>query len=126
MRGSLSNKYISRDTDFILRQRDLQDVISLSRKHSAQSAHFDLSYYFAQLSENMVKALQEKYRIDFEMFEYDVEKYIKYASPSSSQSKQIMPDVIEVKEKLSAEQLHQEEEEEDDDENTTLIKGEKK
>ena len=73
----------------------------------------------------MVRALQQKYRIDFAMFEYDTEKYIKFASPS--QSKQIMPDVIEVREKLSAEQLHQEEEEEEeDDENTTLIKGEKK
>ena len=101
-------------------------MISLSRKHSAQSAHFDLSYYFSQLSENMVRALQQKYRIDFEMLDYDLEKYLKFASPSPSQSKQIMPDVIEVREKLSAEQLHQEEEEEEDDENTTLIKGEKK
>jgi len=115
----------TRDTDFILRQRGLQDVISLSRKHSVQSGQLDLSYYFSQLSENMVRALQEKYRIDFEMFEYDVEKYIKFASPSPSQSKQLMPDVIEVREKLSAEQLQQEEEEEDD-EITTLINGEKK
>ena len=100
-------------------------MISLSRKHSVQSGQLDLSYYFSQLSENMVRALQEKYRIDFEMFEYDVEKYIKFASPSPSQSKQLMPDVIEVREKLSAEQLQQEEEEEDD-EITTLINGEKK
>ena len=74
-----------------------------------------------------MRALEEKYRIDFEMLEYDVEKYIKFASPTTGQSKQIMPDVIEVKEKLSAEKLHQEEGAEDD-ENTTLIniKGEKK
>ena len=85
----------------------------------------------------MVRALQEKYRVDFEMLEYDVEKYIKFASPSSGQSTQIMPDVIEVRKKLSAEELSQEEETEeaeeeedeeeaDGDENTTLIKGEKK
>ena len=73
----------------------------------------------------MVRALQEKYRIDFEMFDYDVEKYLKLASSSTNQSKEIMPDVIEVREKLSAEQLHQEEEEEED-EITTIIKGEEK
>lgn len=74
----------------------------------------------------MVRALQEKYRIDFEMFEYDVEKYIKFASPSTNQSRQIMPEVIEVKEKLSAEQLHHEEVADDDDESTTIMKGEEK
>ena len=45
------------------------------------------------------------------MFEYDVDKYMKLAS----ESKELMPDVIEVKEKLEEEELA----EEDEDETTT-------
>ena len=45
------------------------------------------------------------------MFEYDVDKYMKLAS----ESKELMPDVIEVKEKLEEEELT----EEDEDETTT-------
>ena len=45
------------------------------------------------------------------MFEYDVDKYMKLAS----ESKELMPDVIEVKEKLEEEELS----EEDEDETTT-------
>jgi hypothetical protein len=39
---------------------------------------------FSQLSKNMVQALYEKYRMDFQMFEY------------TSESGGLMPDVIEV------------------------------
>ena len=102
---------IFRDTDFILAQRNLQDVLSLRRKHSAQK-QLDLSYYFSQLSKKMITALYQKYRVDFEMFEYDVDKYMKLAS----ESKELMPDVIEVKEKLDVEELA---EEEDEDETIT-------
>ena len=45
----------------------------------------------------MVKALFEKYRIDFQMFEYDISDYVKYASESEG----IMPDVIDVGDKES-------------------------
>ena len=99
---------IFRDTNFILSQRNLQDVISLRRKHSAQN-QFDLSYYFSQLSQIMIKALYQKYRIDFEMFEYNVDKYIKFAS----ESQQLMPDVIEVKAKLDQADLQEMYEEEE-------------
>ena len=71
-------------------------MISLRRKHSTESK-IDHSYYFSQLSEKMIEALHQKYRLDFEMFEYTVDKYMKYATDS----KQLMPDVIEVKAKLT-------------------------
>ena len=45
---------------------------------------------FSQLSKKMVQALYEKYRIDFQMFEYDISDYVKYASESEG----LMPDVI--------------------------------
>ena len=38
----------------------------------------------------MVKNLYEKYRVDFEMFEYDMIEFLKYASDSEG----LMPDVI--------------------------------
>jgi len=40
----------------------------------------------------MVEALYEKYRVDFQMFEYDIKDYVKYASESEG----LMPDVIVV------------------------------
>ena len=45
-----------------------------------------------KLSKKMVKAFYEKYRIDFQMFEYDISDYVKYASESEG----LMPDVMMV------------------------------
>ena len=39
----------------------------------------------------MVQALYEKYRIDFEMFEYGISEYVNYASDSDG----LMPDAID-------------------------------
>ena len=44
----------------------------------------------------MVTALQEKFRVDFEMFEYDISEYVKYATESQG----IVPDVIEISENI--------------------------
>jgi len=57
----------------------------------------------------MIKALYQKYRLDFEMFEYNIDKYIKFAT----ESKQLMPDVIEVKAKLDQVDLQETYEDED-------------
>ena len=59
----------------------------------------------------MVQALYEKYRIDFQMFEYDISDYVKYASESEG----LMPDVI-----ISALQSESDPEEESDDEVTSV------
>jgi len=91
-----------RDTNFILSQRDLTDVISLSKKHSSvsNSGKSDASTknkskeLFSQLSKNMVKALHEKYRVDFDMFEYDVNEYLEQASESAG----MLPDTIDIQE----------------------------
>ena len=105
-----------RDTDFILSQRDLSGVVSLKKKHSSKGKKKKketnlAKSLFSQLSKNMVKALFEKYRIDFQMFEYDISDYLKYASESEG----IMPDVIDVGDKES----ETVEEEEFYDENTS-------
>ena len=86
-----------RDTDFILSQRNLDGVVSLTKKHSSvgekKKNETDLvKTLFSQLSKNMVQALYDKYRIDFQMFEYDISDYVKYASESEG----LMPDVMMV------------------------------
>jgi len=105
-----------RDTNFILSQRNLKGVVSLKKKHSSIGKKHKkeknlAKSLFSQLSKNMVKALFEKYRVDFQMFEYDISDYIKYASKSVG----LMPDVIEISDKT----IESSEEVEFDNGNTT-------
>lgn len=88
-----------RDTEFILRQRNLNDIISLHKKHSSSGGAHEKKEtnssnitrsLFSQLSRQLVRALYEKFRVDFLMFEYDIEEYINYASDSVG----LMPDVM--------------------------------
>merc|ERR1712098_108829 len=62
------------DTNFILKQRDLQGEISLRKSHSSgtsegEKSGGDTKSLFSQLSKKLVQALHEKYRLDFLMFE---------------------------------------------------------
>merc|ERR1719244_125196 len=86
-----------RDTNFILSQRNLDTVISLTKKHTSVSKKKKkkesdnlVKTLFSQLSKKMVQALYEKYRIDFQMFEYNVADYVVYATESEG----LMPDTI--------------------------------
>ena len=63
----------------------------------------------------MVRALYDKYRLDFQMFDYDIKDFIKYASESEG----FLPDVIEIPEKKEAEETGEEEGEEGDEEVST-------
>lgn len=81
-----------RDTQFLLNQRGLDSGL-LTRKHSTKAGESDgdlKKRLFSQLSKKMVSALQDKYRIDLTMFEYDVEEYMQLASDSEG----FMPDQI--------------------------------
>jgi len=85
-----------RDTDFILSQRNLQGLVSLSKKHASTGEKKSKTVspaerLFSQVSKKMVQALYEKYRIDFEMFEYGISEYVNYASDSDG----FMPDAID-------------------------------
>ena len=55
----------------------------------------------------MVRALYDKYRLDFQMFDYDITDFIKFASESEG----FLPDVIEIPENKEAEEAEEEEEE---------------
>merc|ERR1712181_95035 len=82
----------------------LEDDVSLRKKHSStksQDSKDDARTLFSQLSKHMGRALYDKYRLDFQMFDYN----IKYASESEG----FLPDVIEIP---SEKQESEEEEEE--------------
>ena len=71
----------------------------------------DARTLFSQLSKQMVRALYDKYRLDFQMFDYDIKDFIKYASESEG----FLPDVIEILEKKEAEETGEEGEEGDEE-----------
>ncbi|XP_023320429.1 carbohydrate sulfotransferase 11 [Eurytemora carolleeae] len=89
----------SRDTDFLLKMKNLEGNVSLKRKHSTLSKvekaeeeereggkdigiQNTTKFLFSQLSKRMVRALHDKYRVDFEMFEYTTDNYIRFATDS--------------------------------------------
>jgi len=109
-----------RDTQFILSQRSLEDDVSLRKKHSStksEDSKDDARTLFSQLSKHMVRALYDKYRLDFQMFDYNIEDFIKYASESEG----FLPDVIEIPEKQEAEEAEEEEEEVTDGKSTSDV-----
>ena len=53
----------------------------------------------------MVRALYDKYRLDFQMFDYDIKDFIKFASESEG----FLPDVIEIPETKESEEAKEEE-----------------
>ena len=52
----------------------------------------------------MVRALYDKYRLDFQMFDYDIKDFIKFATESEG----FLPDVIEIPEKKESEEAEEE------------------
>ena len=67
--GSFSNDVIASNTREMEKQRKRLDKELKQR-------------LFSQVSKKMVEALYQKYRVDFTMFEYDIDEYIQIASPS--------------------------------------------
>ena len=92
MRMKKYQPFCCRDTEFILEQRNLGDVVSVRKSHSSSSGRTadSTKALFSQLSKKLVQALYEKYRLDFLMFEYEVGEYMDMASESQG----LMPDVM--------------------------------
>lgn len=88
----------TRDSEYILRQKDLDGFIKLEKKHSSikqKKSEENLDpkqFLFSQLSKKMLRDLYNKYRVDCEMFEYSIEDYISFASDSAG----FMPDIMPV------------------------------
>jgi hypothetical protein len=73
---------LSRDEEYIIRKTGIGDVLSESRRKTINPAKGApttqvLEKYFSQLSRDQMNAIYKIYRIDFDMFGYDVNKYFK-------------------------------------------------
>lgn len=77
---------MQRDQFLIIYTAHLQDKIKPHWRHKtnpfAPTGHNKVSevakIYFSQLNDSDVKELYEKYRLDFELFQYDATEYYKY------------------------------------------------
>lgn len=118
----------NRDTDFILEQRNLKDLVSLKKSHSSSSGSSDNSTkaLFSQLSKPLVQALYEKYRLDFLMFEYEVGEYLDYASESQELMPQVMPGGPSLGERVEEEKEVEEVVDESEDAHEEAVKEEEK
>jgi hypothetical protein len=73
---------LSRDEEYIKRKTDIGEILSESRKKNINPARGAptsqvLEKYFSQLNRDQMNAIYKIYRIDFDMFGYDVDKYFK-------------------------------------------------
>jgi hypothetical protein len=71
-----------RDQVYIIRAARLQGLIRPRWRHKTyQEEGKDASKrYFSQLSKQEVKRLYEKYKLDFELFDYKIDDYLQYAT----------------------------------------------
>ncbi|KAL2747196.1 carbohydrate sulfotransferase 11-like isoform X1 [Vespula maculifrons] len=69
---------LSRDQIYALNKLGLDKRIKPTWRHGSGYTNAS-SIYFKQLSRKMVERLYEKYRLDFELFDYSAEDYYRYA-----------------------------------------------
>jgi len=71
-----------RDQVYVIRAAGLQGLIHPRWRHKMYSEEEEETSkrYFSQLTKQEVKRLYEKYQLDFELFDYKVDDYLKYAS----------------------------------------------
>ncbi|XP_021928309.1 carbohydrate sulfotransferase 11-like isoform X1 [Zootermopsis nevadensis] len=71
-----------RDQVYVIRAAGLQGLIRPRWKHKTYSEDGKETSrrYFSQLSKQEVKRLYEKYKLDFELFDYKVDDYLQYAT----------------------------------------------
>lgn len=71
-----------RDQVYVIRAAGLQGLIRPRWRHKTyQEEGKDASKrYFSQLSKQEVKRLYEKYKLDFELFDYKIDDYLQYAT----------------------------------------------
>jgi hypothetical protein len=76
---------LSRDQEYVIRHAGISDVLSPSRRDKQKALNRAkgaptvelLEHYFGQLSPELMQALYSIYKIDFDMFGYDADKYFK-------------------------------------------------
>ncbi|KAM7353437.1 carbohydrate sulfotransferase 11 isoform 1-T7 [Cochliomyia hominivorax] len=80
----------NRDSEFIIRQAGLESLLlgklpkSLSRKignlSKGAKTNISLEKYFSEINRSTLDQLIKIYKLDFELFDYDYEKYYKYVN----------------------------------------------
>ncbi|KAL1122115.1 hypothetical protein AAG570_003521 [Ranatra chinensis] len=71
-----------RDQSYVINSTRLRGKIRPGWRHSTKNGHGNESIaavYFSQLTRSDVERLYQKYRLDFELFDYDVKPYLAYA-----------------------------------------------
>ncbi|ODM99344.1 Carbohydrate sulfotransferase 13, partial [Orchesella cincta] len=71
-----------RDQQFIIKKAGLEEILKPRWSHSTQESQSRLQLrkqYFSQLTKTQVKQLYDKYKLDFLLFGYDYEEYVKLA-----------------------------------------------
>jgi hypothetical protein len=66
----------------VIRAAGLQGLIRPRWRHKTyhEDSKETSKRYFSQLSKQEVKRLYEKYKLDFELFDYKVDDYLQYAT----------------------------------------------
>ncbi|XP_076058134.1 carbohydrate sulfotransferase 11-like [Oratosquilla oratoria] len=72
---------LDRDQKYIIQQKGLQNLIHSSWKHMTKGHRTSTSAlkYFATISRSDVLRLYEKYKVDFELFDYSIDEYLTHA-----------------------------------------------
>lgn len=81
---------LGQDSDFILYHRGLSSVAHIEWSHRTSSSEHSTSdlaaSYFDKLTPSEIKRLYHKYLMDFLMFEYEVEPYLKLVNATDNNS----------------------------------------
>ncbi|XP_055917632.1 carbohydrate sulfotransferase 11 [Eupeodes corollae] len=92
-----------RDSEYIIRQAGLEPLLlgklpkSKMRKISNQSAHNTgnlIQRYFSQIDRQTLDAVLDIYRLDFELFGYDLTKYYDIVQPPSTTTPPYSPELF--------------------------------
>nr|XP_024215997.1 carbohydrate sulfotransferase 11-like [Halyomorpha halys] len=71
---------LTEDQLFFINSQKLGSWISPSKHHSSKKISSTVARdYFSQLTKDQVNNLYQKYRLDFEMFDYSIQPYLDYA-----------------------------------------------
>lgn len=75
---------LERDQRYIIQKRKLEKKIEVSWKHltKGKKTAETVKKYFATITKEQLLKLYEKYRIDFELFNYSIDDYLFYVKPS--------------------------------------------
>lgn len=75
---------LDRDQKYIIEKRKLEKKIKVSWKHltKGKKTSDTVKKYFATITKDQLLKLYQKYKVDFELFNYSIDDYLSYVKPS--------------------------------------------